>query len=269
MTILVTGATGNVGRSVVDQLVEAGRRVRALTRRPKEAELPDVVEVVQGNLAHIDTLPAVFDGVESVFLFPTPVLNTAPAVVDVAKRAGVRRIVLLSSSRPFESVERAIEESGLEWTHVRPGEFAVNKLDYWAKSIREEGVARMAYPEARGVPVHEADIAAVAVAALLDDRHAGRVYDVTGPEALTQREQVRAISEGIGKPVEFQAVSPDEARDYMTAQGWPREIADYYLAYLAEWEAQPPKALRTVEEVTGRPARTLAEWAADHADSFR
>ncbi|MFI1169763.1 NAD(P)H-binding protein [Streptomyces sp. NPDC020801] len=270
MTILVTGATGNVGRHVVDRLVAAGRGVRALTRDPGAAAFPACVEVVRGDLARPRTLQAALRGVDRMYLFP--VADTAPEVMAAVKDAGVRRIVVLSSDAVTDGtdiahhlpVERAVEASGIAWTHVRPGEFALNKLSIWARSIRAEGVVRAAYPGARGVPVHEKDIAAVAVAALLEDGHEGATYSVTGPQSLTQREQVRAIGAGIGRTIRFEEVTPRQARDDMVRQGFPPQIADYVLAFQAKWAKEPATVDPAVERVTGRPARTLAQWAADH-----
>ncbi|MFD0395283.1 SDR family oxidoreductase [Streptomyces nogalater] len=175
MTVLVTGATGNVGRHVVTGLLAAGRRVRALTRTPDRSGLPGGAEITGGDLTRPETYERMLDGVEAVYLFPVP--ETAAAFAGAARRAGVRRIVVLSSDSVTDGtdtgghrrVELAVEDTGLEWTHVRPGEFALNKVTLWAPSIRAEGVVRSAYPDARVAPVHEADVAAVAVTALLKE----------------------------------------------------------------------------------------------------
>jgi len=150
MTILVTGATGMVGRHVVAELVKSGHRVRALTRTPSAASRPDGVEVVGGDLTDPPSLEPSLNGVERMYLFS--VGRTARAVVAAAKRAGVRRIVVLSgaladtddSEEGYLAVERAVEDSGLEWTHVRPGEFAANWLD-WAPAIKKGRVVRRPY----------------------------------------------------------------------------------------------------------------------------
>lgn len=274
MTILVTGATGNVGRIVVDRLLREDRPVRASSRAPAAAELPDGVDVVYGDLTDPESLAPALDGVDGVFLYPVP--EGAGEFVSLARRAGVRRIVTLSSDSVTDgtdpgvhrAVEQAVEDSGLEWTHVRPGEFALNKVSTWAPSIRAEGVVRVAYPQSRGAPVHEADIADVAVAALVEDGHAGAVYGVSGPETLTQREQVRAIGTGIGRDLGFEEVSPAQARDDMLRIGFPPGIADYVLGFQEKWVTSPAPVYPTVERLTGRPARSLAEWAADHVPAF-
>ncbi|PZG45244.1 NmrA family protein [Spongiactinospora gelatinilytica] len=280
MTILVTGATGTVGRIVVDRLLRAGQRVRALTRNPATAALPGGVELVAGDLGGA---AGALDGVDRVhylagMLDPAFAAEQARAFAERAVKAGVGRVVTLTGvavtvRRPgsYEmllEVEQAIEGSGLEWTHVRPGEFAVNKLDLWAHTVRTEGVVRSAYPDALGVPVHEADIAEVAVAALLEDGHAGRAYSLSGPQALTHREQAAAIGEGLGRTLRFEPLTYGQARAAYITAGVPADIAEYVLGYQAEYAEEPPTVLPDVERVLGRPGRTLAQWAADHRADF-
>ncbi|WP_037671818.1 NAD(P)H-binding protein [Streptomyces griseus] len=275
MTFLVTGATGHVGRHVVDGLIEAGATVRALTRDPAAAHLPDGVEVREGDLTRAETWAAALKGIERLYLFPVP--ETAAEFVDAAKQAGVQRIVVLSSDAVTDGtdsghhtvVERAVEMSGLHYSHVRPGEFALNKLDVWAPSIAAEGVVRAPYASSRGLPVHEIDVAAVAVAALREDGLAGAALRVTGPQALTVREQVSAIAEGIGQDIAFEELTPEEAREGMVEQGCPPPVADYILAFQARWVDEPPVAATTVPDLIGRPALSLARWAADHVADFR
>lgn len=284
MTVLVTGATGNVGRHVVDRLARAGAKVRAFTRRPGEAAFPDGVEVIGGDLSRPDTVAPALDGVERMYLFPQAYLTPWPEsfadviqtteLVELARKAGVRRLVMLGSSDPdFSGVgglEQAVRESGLEWTILRPGEFAVNKLDYWAPSIRAAGVVRAAYADAQGTPIHEVDIAEVATAALLEDGHTGKHYELTGPEVLTVHEQVAAIAKGIGRPIRFEELTHEQAREELLGHGMPAEVIDeLILAYPEGYADYTPPVSPAFQEVTGRPGRTLAEWAADHAAEFR
>ncbi|MGI5487239.1 SDR family oxidoreductase [Microtetraspora malaysiensis] len=193
MRILVTGATGNVGRLVVEQLAQAGVSVRALSRNPRRGALPDEVEVVRGDLAEPESLRPAVEGVERMYLFPFAA--TAPDVVRLAEEAGVRRVVTLSSGAVSTGhdtsfhlpVEQAVEASGMEWTHVRPGEFMLNKLWLWGPSIRAERVVREPFPDLAWYPVHERDIADVATAALLEDGHGGAAYTLNGPELISRR----------------------------------------------------------------------------------
>lgn len=283
MKVLVTGATGQVGRHVVEQLVAAGQEVVALTRRAA-VDFPAEVTVVRGDLLDPSSIP--FDGVSRMYLFPEP--RTAREVVARAVDAGVERIVTLSSGAVtggFDTdfqlpVEQAVEASGCEWTHVRPGDFASNTLRLWGPMIRASRVVRYAQPLAPSLAIHEGDIAAVAVTALLSDGHAGRWYDLTGPALLTRGDQVAAIGAALGEEVRFEEVSAAEAREILVAQGgWGAENADYLLGF-ANYSADGPSfedvdwsealvPLPTVAEVTGRPARTFAQWAHDNAEAFR
>jgi uncharacterized protein YbjT (DUF2867 family) len=280
MTILVTGATGTTGRVLVDRLLGAGQRVRALTRKPEGAQLPDAVEVVAGSLCELTGAEAALDGVDGVYylsgvLDPEHAVQQARAFLELAAAAGVRRIVDLSGlavtvRRPgsyemLRDVEEVVEASGLEWTHIRPGEFAVNKLDMWGASIRAENTVRSAFPAALGVPIHEADIAEVAAAALLSDGHAGHAYSLSGPQRLTQQEQAAAVAQGLGRPLSFEQLTYGQARAAYITAGMPWDIAEYLLGYQAEYAEEPPEVRPDVERVLGRPGRTLAQWAADHA----
>jgi uncharacterized protein YbjT (DUF2867 family) len=283
MKVLVTGATGHVGRHVVTQLVAAGHEVVTLTRQA-DAVFPPEVTMARGDLLSPESIP--FDGVSRMYLFPEP--RTAVDVVARAKAAGVERIVTLSSGAVtggFDTdfqlpVEQAVEASGLEWTHVRPGDFASNTLRLWGPMIRKSRVVRYAQPEAPSLAIHEADIAAVAVTALLADGHTGRWYDLTGPALLTRREQVAAIGAALGEEVRFEEVSAAEAKEILRTQGgWAAENADFLLGF-ADYSANGPSfddvdwsaalvPLPTVAEVLGRPAKTYAEWARDNAEAFR
>lgn len=273
MTIVVTGATGSVGRHVVDQLLAANRNVRAVTRNPATAKLPAGVDVVGADLAEPASLTPVFAGADRLYLFPYP--ETAIEVTELAERAGVRRIVTLTSVLTDDepegvlyhlAVERAVESVEVEWTHIRPGMFAVNLLE-WADSIRTESVVRAPYPGATQTPVHESDVAAVAVAALLEEGHAGKKYPLSGPESLTKVEQAQAIGVGLGREIRFEEITPTQWRQAMGAD-LPGEAIEFLLAHWAAVSADPEQVFSTVEDVTGHPARTLAQWAADHAEEF-
>lgn len=280
--ILVTGATGNVGREVVSQLLETGMAVRALTRSPASANLPDQVDVVRGDLSEPEALEAHLDGVDAVFLvWPFLTAESAPAVVDALARH-TRRVVYLSSASVRDDmelqngpinqfhadVERLIEQTGLEWTFLRCTGFATNTL-WWAPQTRADGVVRWPYGTAARSLLHETDIAAVAVRALTEGGHAGAKYVLSGPETLTQVEQVHAIGEAIGRPLRYEEIPPENARQQMLTQGWPPSVVDAILDAHAAMAAQPELVTSTVESVTGRPARTFREWAVDHADAFR
>ena len=287
MRVLVTGATGNVGRFVVERLVAAGVRVRAMTRDPHKARFPQNVETVAGDLTDPAGLVDMLAGVDRMYLFP--VASTARQVVDVARRAGVGRIVVLSSAAVTSGadttvhppVERAVEQAGVEWTHVRPGEFMLNKLFLWGPSIRTDAVVYEPFPEAAWWPVHERDVAEVAAAALLEDGHHGRAYDLSGPELISRREQVEAIAAATGRAVRLEVVTPEQAREHYRRQGgFAAANADFLLGFTDyQGNQREPTSLSypvtkaverpTAQHVTGRPARTFAQWASDHAEDLR
>ncbi|MEU6787774.1 NAD(P)H-binding protein [Nonomuraea angiospora] len=271
MTILVTGATGTVGRQIVAQLVARGERVRALTRSPAAARLPGPVEVAYGDLTAPQTLGPALEGVTGLHLITVAgddqaALQTGPELVELAAKAGVTRVSVLSSWDEC-SVEEALRAGDLGWTQLRCVEFMTNALE-WAESIREEGVVRV-FGNHAGAVVHEADIAAVAVAALVEEGHAGQSYLLTGPEALTPERRVRVIGEAVGREIRFEELSEARYRASMEAWGAGEELIEFAVRL----GANPPDAasvvLPTVEQVTGRPGRTFAQWAVEHAATFR
>ena len=279
--VLVTGATGRVGRIVVDQLLDAGVPVRALTRRPATAALPAAVEVVAGDLTVPESLDAGLQGIGTVFLVWTAPPATASAVVErLASHA--RRIVFLSSPHrtphPFfqqpnpmallhAEIERLIAASGVESTLLRPGMFASNTRFWWASMIRDGDVVRWPYGAAETAPIDERDIAAVASRALYEDGHVGGDYVLTGPESLSQAEQVRIIGDVLGRRLQLEEISPEDFRRE-TAGSWPRPAVDMLLAAWGATLARPAFVTSTVSDVTGSPPRTFRQWVADHAAAF-
>ncbi|TDE37790.1 NAD(P)H-binding protein [Actinomadura sp. 6K520] len=277
--ILVTGATGNVGRRVVERLVAAGHGVRAVTRDPSRANLPAAVEAAAADLADPETLRPHLDGVRAVFLIwpfvdPAAAAQLAPRVVDVLTGAGSPRVVYVSAASAetdpdsfWAVMERAITASGLPWTMLRPTGIATNTLG-WAAPIRAEGVVRWPYGAAARSMVHEDDIAAVAVEALTSDRHDKQTYVLSGPETVTQAEQVRIIGEVIGRDLHWQDVPAEAVRTMLAEEMGSPAFADAALATWAALVETPEQVTGDVAAVLGRPARTFAQWAADHAADF-
>jgi uncharacterized protein YbjT (DUF2867 family) len=277
--ILVTGATGTVGRQVVSQLLATDVRVRALTREPSLANLPDGVDVFRGDLTVPETLDACLDRVDAVFLVWTTDPRAVSTAIDrITKYAG--RIVFLSSPHQtphplfqqpnplaamHAEIERLIRASGLDWTFLRPGMFAANARSWWAPQIRAGDVVRWPYADAPTAPIHEGDIAAVAVNALLDTRHNGAGYVLTGPESLTQREQVVIIGDVIGRSLRFEEISPEEARQEL---GFPPTVINMLLNAWAAAIGQPALVTSAVADITGNPARSFRHWVIDHVDEF-
>ncbi|WP_338931880.1 NAD(P)H-binding protein [Streptomyces netropsis] len=283
--IVVTGATGNIGRELVERLLAAGVGVRAVSRDPERAGLPAGVEVVRADLTDGADLGALLAGARALFLNIAATGLEAGALIEAATKAGVRRIVFNSSmsvtdtpadeegfiARAHAAAERAIRDSGLEWTLVRGGMYATNALQ-WAEQIRSEGVVRGAYAEAVGAPVHEADLADLAAAALLDTTgtHLGQAYVATGPAGVTMAEQVAAIGRALGRPdVRFQEISFEEAVAAMERAGAPRVAAEDIIRYFGASVGQEALVTDAVQRVTGHPARSFEQWARDHVADFR
>jgi len=192
--------------------------VRALTHNPSSAKLPEGVEVVYGDLTEPKTLAPALNGVTGIHLITfnsdgyTP-LQTGPEIVDLAEKAGVRRVTVLWNGENGP-VERAIEASALEWTFLQPVEFMSNALG-WAEPIRLEGIVREPYGNSPSSMIHVADIADVAVAALIGDGHAGKTYTLTGPEVLTVFDKVQILSAAIGRDIQFVELTEEQARERM------------------------------------------------------
>jgi uncharacterized protein YbjT (DUF2867 family) len=279
--VLVTGATGRVGRVVVDQLIEAGVPVRALTRRPEAAAtFPKNVEVVAGDLTVPESLDAALRGVGAVFLVWTVPPATAPAVIR-RLAAHAQRVVFLSSPHqtphPFfqqpnpmaqlhAGIERLIADTGLESTIIRPGMFASNTVAWWAPAIRAGDVVRWPYAAAETAPVDDRDVAAVAARTLYQDGHAGAGYVLTGPESLSQAEQVQVIADVLGRGIRFEELSPDDFRR-TTERSWPRPVVDMLLTAWAATMGRPAFISSAVPDILGS-ARTFRQWVTDHAAAF-
>jgi uncharacterized protein YbjT (DUF2867 family) len=272
MTILVAGATGTVGRHVVHHLLEAGQQVRALTRNPARARLPEQVEVVAGNLADIDSLAHALDSVTALHLINFDggtggLLPNGAELIQRAKEAGVQRVTVLLGGEKG-SLEQALEASGLEWTFLAPVEFMMNALE-WTDSIRAEGVVRDPLGDRRTAAIHEGDIGAVAAKVLVAGGHARRTLTLTGPEVLTPREMVQTIGETIGRPIQFVELTKAQARERWQAAGFSSQDIEFFEWALYNTPEAGYTVVPTVEQVTGRPARTFRQWAVEHADAFR
>lgn len=282
--ILVTGATGRVGRLVVDELLRTGASVRALTRRPEHTALPANVDVVAGDLTVPASLEAALADAVAIFLVWTAAATTAPDVIAriAANESQRRRVVYLSAPyrtpHPFfqqpnpmralhAEVERLLAATGLDVAVIRPGMFASNALHWWAPQLRNGDVVRWPYGDAETAPVDERDIAAVGARVLLDTQHARGDYVLTGPESLSQAAQVGAIGDAIGRRLRFEELSPDEFRR-RAAGTWPAGVADMLLDAWHAALGRPAFVTSAVHDILGSPPRTFHQWAVDHAAAF-
>ncbi|BBY05390.1 NAD(P)H-binding protein [Mycobacterium noviomagense] len=276
MTIVVTGATGNVGRPLVTQLVNAGVKVRAVSRHPESAGLPADVDVV-------DSAAAAIPGASAVFLNSRALGQELNAVVDQAVREGVTRLVALSainadddfSRQPSRTrgdrnkeVEQFAVESGLEWVSLRPSVFVTNFVGMWSAQIRAGDLVRGPYAAASNAPIVESDIAEVAAKALLTDDLVGRKIPLTGPQALTNAEMVDVIGAVLGRSLQYQEVPTELVRQRFVGLGFPPEFGDAYIAMLATTLDEPAVVTDEVPKILGRPAQSFERWVAEHRNIF-
>jgi uncharacterized protein YbjT (DUF2867 family) len=302
--ILVTGATGTIGRPLIDLLAGEGAEVRAVTRNPKPAGLSAEVEVVEGDPSRPDTIAPFLEGVTALFLHPRAVgIPAAGELLALARKQGVKRVVVLSAinvdddlaEQPSryngdrnKEVEDAAVGSGLEWVSLRASSFATNTLLTWGAQIvpayapqvsseellgREEpragDVVRGPYATFAEAPMHERDLAGVGARALLTDELVGRKLELTGPQSLTHEEMVAIIGDVIGRPLRYEEIPPEAVKQSMVQRGFPEPFVEALMARYARGVGQPAPVTGEVEKILDHPARTYAQWVADHADAFR
>ena len=280
MVILVTGATGTVGRAMVERF-PADLRVRLMVRDlAKVVGVSSAVETVAGDHQDSRSLARALEGVRTAFLVTTRVGGDDDArFVRAAYMAGVHRVVKLSAAAVVDCGaddlitrwQRANEEllrvSGMEWTLLRPRAFMSNCLS-WAASVRSAGTVRVLYGTSGNACVDPRDVADVAVRVLTEEGHAGCAYTLTGPEALTAVEQKRQLGRLLGVALRLQELSVDEARAAL-ARRYPAPVVQ---ALLESAERQRAGAKAGVDDavarVTGRAAGTFRAWAEDHLRAF-
>ncbi|MFI6681199.1 NAD(P)H-binding protein [Kribbella sp. NPDC050470] len=264
--IVVTGATGNVGRPLVEALTAAGEQVRAVSR--KATGFP-------ADLTEPETLKPALEGADAVFLLTSAdflARGNLGDVMGVVRGAGVARVVLLSSQgvgtqRHPSGLEDVVKTSGLEWTMLRPGNFASNAFQ-WAESVRTRRLIEAPYGDIALPAVDPSDIAEVAGVVLREPGHAGAIYTLTGPEPVSPRQQAAAIGEAVGEPVQFVELSRADARSRMLTF-MPEPVVESTLDILGEPTAEEQRVSPDVERVLGRPARSFAQWATRNAPAFR
>lgn len=274
MTILITGATGNVGRPLVEQLHAAGVKVRAVTRNPSPHFPPGV-----------ETVASVRDGIagaSAVFLNSRALGPDLAWTADAAKDSGAKLVALsamnvdedftrqpsrLRGDRNRE-VEQLAVDSGLPWVSLRPALFATNFIGMWAGQLQAGDVVAGPYAKASSAPIVEADIAAVAAHALLTEDLNGRKIPLTGPQALTNAELLAIVGEVLGRDLRYREIPVEQVRERFVAIGFPAEFGTAYTALLAETVDTPAPVSGEVERILGRPAQTFAAWVAQHRSAF-
>ncbi|UGT62340.1 NAD(P)H-binding protein [Nocardia asteroides] len=271
--IVVTGATGNVGAPLVRALTTAGARVTGVSRGAPADPVPGVT-YRQADLIDPESLP--LDGATGLFLLTAADFLASGTgltrTLERAAAAGARRVVLLSSQgvrtgRHPAQLEAEVFASGLEWTVLRPGGFASNALQ-WAESVRAHRTVAAPFADVALPVVDPGDIAAMAAAALLTDGHAGQRYELTGPAAITPREQAAALAAALGEPLRFLELTRAEAAGQLSAF-MPAPVAEATLDILGSPTPEEQRVNPDIERVLGRPAASLAEWAARSTAAFR
>jgi uncharacterized protein YbjT (DUF2867 family) len=273
MTIVVTGATGNVGRPLVAELLAAGAQVRAVSRAGDFGSQVEVFDVAA------DALP----GASAVFLNSRALGANLAHVVAQCQRAGITKLVALSainadddfSRQPSrfrgdrnKEVEQLAVDSGLAWVSLRPSVFATNFAGMWSAQLRAGDVVAGPYATASTAPIVEADIAAVAARALLTDEHVGQRIPLTGPQAFTNEELVGVIGDVLGRPLQYREIPADVVRQRFTALGFSPEFGNAYAAMLAATVDKPALVTHDVEKILSRPASPFAQWVDQHRDLF-
>jgi uncharacterized protein YbjT (DUF2867 family) len=275
--IVVSGATGSVGRDLIEQLSAGREPVRALVRDPSNATFASNVEVKTGDLAQPESLAPALAGARAVFLLGGH--PDMPAVLSAIRRAGVERVVLLSSRSvligdPSNAIvkmwldsEAAVRDSGVSWTLLRPSGFASNALR-WRPQLRAGNVIRAPFAQAKIASIDPADIAAVAVLALSREELAGQALELSGPEAQLPEQQVRILAKVLDRPLQFQA-QPDEEAFNELKKSAPPGFAEAFRRFFVEGEFDDARLLPTVRELTGREPRSFEAWAKRNAKSFQ
>jgi len=274
MTILVTGARGNVGRRVLQRLYAAGHSLRASGRNPAELDVPEGVETVALDLNDPETFVAALAGVSKVLLYAEP--DGIVKFLDEAEKAGVEQVVLLSSNTvglpgadqdPLAHhhllVEEAVVTSGLNYTILRPGAFMSNAFG-WSYSLQAGDTIDQVFPEAQVAPVHEDDIADVAVIALTEKKLQDEIVDLTGPESLTFRQELEIVGDVLGRKLVINGLTREEGEAQMSNFVPPPVLT----SLLNQWEAAVgvvADTSATAERITGKPARTFRQWVEEHA----
>ena len=281
--ILVTGATGTVGRELVARLADMGEPVHAMTRRPDDMHAPPGVEPVYGDAGDPASLDAAFRGATAAFCMSAQAVGGAAgpthdlALVAAARHAGVARVVKLSvydggrgGTDPMAAwharAEAAVTGSGLAWTLLRPGRFMTNTL-HWAPMIARGDTVTIPFADLPTASIDPADIAEVAALALTTGDHDGAAYRLTGPEAMTPAEELALIGKELDRPLAAVEPPAEAFRAGMLRSGMSGDVVDTILTRMRD-DPPAPEIQPTVADVLGRPATPFTDWLGRHLDAF-
>ena len=276
---LIIGATGTVGQSVVQQLGAYGAPVRAATRQPEFYDAPHA-EAVAFEYTDPATYASALRNAKRVFMLAPPDMEAYGYLVpflDAAANAGTEQIVLMTAMGveqappevPLRRAELHVQELDIASTIVRPNWFMQNFLTYWRGMIEHDGTMRLPAANTATSFVDTRDIAAVSVAALTEDGHAGHAYTVTGPEALTYHEAADVLSKAWDRDIRYEPVSDETALQIFTSAGLDDDYAQMLVGLFQDVKAgHAAPVTPDVEDATGRVPRSLQQFASDMAGAW-
>ncbi|MCP3923078.1 MAG: SDR family oxidoreductase [Desulfobacterales bacterium] len=283
--LFVTGATGKTGQKLVKYLSEKNERFQIGVRSPEKTSFVERknIEIINFDFMDINSINTALKNVDKLFLL-TPIIENqveiTKQIVDVAKKSGVNYIVKLSAIgsednrdlqliRWHRETDRYIEESGISFTILRPNSFMDNFINYGA-SIKTDGKLYMPRGEGKVSYISVEDVAAVACEVLTTKGHKNKIYDITGPEAISVSDVALAISKATGRPVEYVDIPEKIARQTMESAGYPKWMTEILMEVNNAIKAGTLSEVTTVaRDITGKFTANIKEWAITNADAFK
>jgi uncharacterized protein YbjT (DUF2867 family) len=282
--ITVFGATGKVGREMLEFFSQGGTYCRAVTRDLKKVKAHSFVTWIEGNLADKNSLYNTIAGSKRLFLttsFSEKMADLQSNAIDVAREAGVEHIVKLSTKGVSEKseflipklhyqIEQKLKSSGLNWTILQPSAFMQNWLGDFSDAIKKERKIYDAVGDIKMPFVDARDIAEVAVRILINpEKHVNKTYMLTGSEAVSYYEVAEAVSQAIHEPVTYISQTPEEARKRLEAKGLPEWAVKLFLVMAKNQQADGATVSTSVQEILGKPSRNVYYFAKDYATWFK
>jgi uncharacterized protein YbjT (DUF2867 family) len=280
--ILITGASGNVGKEVLKQILATGAKVRAAFRSVgKAASAPSGIDIVTMDYNQPQTVQAALKGVEQVFLVGPPTSNLTALerkAIDEIKQSGARYVVKLSAMggrttifpKQHADSEDYIKSSGLSYTFLRPNGFMQNFVTYNAPTINTQNAFYGSQGEGKVSHIDIRDIAAVAVKTLTEKGHESRAYSLTGPEALSNRRVAEILSEDTGREIRYVDLPPEQFKQALMGAGTPEWNADALVNLQEFYRAGGASAVTSdVEQLLGRKPTSFEQFSRDYAEAFR